>query len=136
MNARFPPIAHALLVAAGLLTACSDERTTLLGPSGVVDSDDSFFIMDATGKRWDVGHGRQYGLEPRLYAGGLGPFRIRPILNPQTVRPGDESYPSGGLFRILGVSLNGSTRAYPLGVMSTHEGVNEVFGDAHVAVAY
>ena len=65
-------------------------------PVAAVDTDDSAFIIDATGKRWDVGHGRRYGLAPWLYAGGLGPFRIQPILNPQMVVPGDESYPSGG----------------------------------------
>ena len=136
MIIRVPPIALTLFVTAGLLTACGDKVSINSGPAAIVDSDDSVFIIDSTGKRWDVGHGREYGLDPQLYLAGLGAFRIPPILNPQMVGPGDEGYPSASPFLILGVTLNGFTRAYSLGVMSTHEVANEVFGEAHVTVAY
>ena len=74
---------------------------------------------------------------PSGFQFGLGPFAILPIVNPRMLSPGDRDYPSRfGTFRVMGASLNGFTRAYPLGVMSGHEVVNEQFGDAHVAVAY
>ena len=51
--------------------------------------------------------------------------------------PGDLNYPSDDdNVLVLGVSLNGFTRGYPIQVMSKHEVVNEQFGDARVAVAF
>ena len=136
MITRFPPIALALFVTAGL-PACGGDVSTSSVPSAIVDPEDSAFIIDGTGKRWDVGHGSQYGLDPRGYEAGLGPFAIRPIRNPQMLGPGDEGYPSAASpFPILGVFLNGFARAYPLAVMYNHEVANEVFGETHVAVTF
>ena len=39
-------------------------------------------------------------------------------------------------FLMIGVHLNGITRAYQISIMGWHEVVNETFGEAHVAVAY
>ena len=51
--------------------------------------------------------------------------------------PGDPGYPlDTDSFAIMGTTLNGFTRAYPILVMSRHEVANERFGEAHVAVAY
>ncbi len=51
--------------------------------------------------------------------------------------PGDEGYPSDDDdFLVIGVNLNGFTRAYPIYIMRWKEVANEQFGDAHVAVAY
>ncbi len=120
-----------------LLTACGDLLSSTPGPVAVSRSDDTVVIVDQTGKRWDVGHGRTYGLSPSKYQFGLGPFAIAPIQNPQMLGPDDPGYPDPRqTFRMMGVALNGSVRAYPLGIMSRHEVANEVFGDAHVSVAY
>ena len=37
---------------------------------------------------------------------------------------------------MIGTSLNGFTRAYPIELLSRFEVANEQFGEAHVAVAY
>ena len=93
-------------------------------------------IQDRTGKIWDVTHAREYDMVPSGFQFGLGPFAILPIMNPRMLSPGDQDYPTRfGTFRVMGASLNGFTRAYPLGVMRGHEVANEQFGDAHVAVA-
>ena len=95
------------------------------------------YIQDDTGKRWDVTYGRNYGLEPDGYQFGLGPDAIRPINNPQMLSPGDAGYPADDEdFLMIGVHLNGITRAYQISIMGWHEVVNETFGEAHVAVAY
>jgi hypothetical protein len=125
------------VAATALLSACGDLFSSTPGPVAVSRSDDTVIIVDQTGKRWDVGHGRTYGLSPSKYQFGLGPFAIAPIQDPQMLAPTDPGYPSfRETFRVMGVALNGSVRAYPLGIMSRHEVANEIFGEAHVSVAY
>ena len=64
-------------------------------------------------------------------------FLIQPIIDPPMLSPDDPDYPaSNDNFLVMGTSLNGFTRAYPLSVMRWHEVANEQFGEAHVAVAY
>ncbi len=98
----------------------------------------TFSITDRTGKTWDVTHAfEKYGFIPQSFQYGLGPFAITPINNPQMLSPGDSGYPQDSdSFTILGTTLNGFTRAYPIWVMSRHEVANERFGQGHVAVAY
>ena len=95
-------------------------------------------IIDQTGKIWDVAHARKYGLTPSGYQYGLGPFAIRPLMNPEMLSLEDPGYPSDfANFMVLGTTLNGFTRAYPTwDVLSSFEIANEKFGDAHVAVAF
>ena len=95
------------------------------------------YIQDRVGKVWNVTQAQQYGMVPSGFQYGLGPFAIRPIMDPQMLSPGDPGYPSGYEdFLVLAANLNGFARAYPIGVMSRHEIANEQFGDAYVAVAY
>ena len=126
----------AVAVVAGL-GACTDLGGGPAGPAGVESSGESVKITDRTGKAWEVGNARKYGLVPGGFQFGLGPGAIPPINNPVMAVPGDSAYPSdGSTSRVMGVDLNGAIRAYSLAVMSRHEVVNEVFGEAHVAVAY
>jgi hypothetical protein len=99
---------------------------------------EKIFIVDRTGKRWDVTHAvRKYGFEPDKFEYGLGPNAIPPILSPQMLSSGEEGYPSDNeSFIVMGVSLKGHTRAYPLTVMTQHEVVDEQFADMAVAVTY
>jgi hypothetical protein len=95
-------------------------------------------MTDITGKVWDVTHAaRNYGMGPRNFEYGLGPFAIPPIMNARMLSPGDLNYPqdSHGTL-VIGTSLNGFTRAYPVEILGQFEIANEQFGDAHVAVAY
>ena len=94
-------------------------------------------IVDFEAKTWDVTHAQKYGMVPENFAHGLGIHHIRPITNPRMLSPGDEDYPSDDAdFFVIGVNLNGFTRAYPLFIMGWKEVADEQFGDAHVAVAY
>ena len=72
-----------------------------------------------------------------MFENGLGPFAVKPIINATMLSPGDLNYPldSQGIL-VIGTSLNGFTRAYPIEILSRFEVANEQFGEAHVAVAY
>ena len=104
----------------------------------VITRGDKIFIKDRTGKEWDVTHAvSEYGFEADKFQFGLGPNAIRPILNPKMVSPGSAGYPGNNEdFLVIGTTLSGDTRAYPLNVLSRHEVADEVFQDTHVAVAY
>lgn len=95
-------------------------------------------IVDRTGKNWNITHAvRTYGMVAANWNFGLGPNAIRPIVNPNFHRPGDASYPDpANQIRILGLSISGDVRAYPVWVLSSHEVVNDVVGGHHVAVTY
>ena len=100
--------------------------------------DGQIFIVDNTGKEWDVTHAANvYGMQPDRFQFGLGPNAIKPIQNPKFLNPGDPGYPADNDDRlVIGSVLNGVNRAYPIDVLSSHEIVDDLFGDAHVAVAY
>ena len=108
------------------------------------ESDEAFaienkiVIVDRTGKSWDITHAvRKYGMVALNWNFGLGPNAIKPIINPRFHEPGDPEYPGpSDRLRVLGLSIDGDTRAYPVWVLSSHEVVNDVVGGQHVAVTY
>lgn len=135
-----------------ILLSCQDsiELVDLSSPGEVIEDpegDDSgdtgnddrrIIITDRTGKEWDITHAvEKYGFDPGGFQFGLGPDAIKPITNPRMLCPGDDGYPEnedGSL--IMGVELNGLTRAYSLAIMSRHEVALEQFAGTDVAVAY
>ncbi len=104
----------------------------------VIREDGKIFVKDQTGKKWDITHAvENYGFDPGVFRHGLGPNAIRPIQNPQMLRPGESGYPNQNEeMVVLGTNLSGDSRAYPLSVLIRHEIANEKFGDTHVSVAY
>jgi len=104
----------------------------------VVRDDSKIFIEDRTGKNWDVTHAvSHYGFVPEDFQFGLGPFAIRPILDPEMLERGELGYPSdNNESLVIGTMLNGDTRAYPLDVLGSHEVADEQFDSTYVAVAY
>jgi len=104
----------------------------------VVREEGKIFIVDQTGKRWEVTHAvNKYGFVAEEFQFGLGPDAIRPILDPKHIDVGQEGYPADDAkFIVLGTRVKYRARAYPIEVMAIHEVVDEVFGDAHVAVTF
>jgi hypothetical protein len=123
-----------LLISSGCEIFSSDEGDE----AKVVRRDDKIFIEDRTGKDWDVTHAAsKYGFVPEQFQFGLGPFAIPPILNPQMVGQGESGYPANSNeSQVIGTTINGDTRAYPLDVLSRHEIADENFDSTYVAVAY
>ena len=66
----------------------------------------------------------------------LGKDGIPAILNPvfQTAQEAEENMRDGE--RVLGVSINGENKAYPLNLLSRHEIVNDTVGGQPVAVTW
>jgi hypothetical protein len=99
---------------------------------------DNLIIVDRTGKKWDVTHAfHAYGMDPLEFQFGLGPHAIRPLIEPRLLLPGEPGYPGPNDGRlVIGVKLNGESRAYNIGVLDAHEVVDERYGDVHVAVGW
>ena len=66
----------------------------------------------------------------------LGKDGIPSIDNPRFVGPGEADQQMQSFERVLGVSINGDHRAYPLNMLSRHEIVNDTVGGVHVAVTW
>jgi hypothetical protein len=122
-------------------------RVSATDTSGLFDRDisDAVFaiqgrivIIDRTGKIWDITHAvTHFDMVPRSFAYGLGPFAIRPVINPDYHSPGDPGYPGTHLdLEVIGVSIDGDSRAYPTGALCSFEVVNDIVGGQHVAVTY
>ena len=61
---------------------------------------------------------------------------IPSIDNPRFVSPVDADRQMESFERVLGVSINGDHRAYPLNMLSRHEIVNDTVGGKPVAVTW
>ena len=61
---------------------------------------------------------------------------IPAILEPRFVRPEDVPPEFRDAELVLGLSLNGESKAYPLDVLSHHEAVNDVVGGVTVVVTW
>ena len=66
----------------------------------------------------------------------LGKDGIPSIDNPRFVGPGQADQQMQSYERVLGVSINGDHRAYPLNMLSRHEIVNDTVGGVPVAVTW
>lgn len=65
----------------------------------------------------------------------LGKDGIPAILDPQFLLPADASQMKANE-RVIGLSINGEHRAYPLNLLSRHEIVNDTVGGVPVAVTW
>ncbi len=66
----------------------------------------------------------------------LGKDAIPAILDPQFISAGEAVSQMQPSERVLGVSINGEHRAYPLNLLSRHEIVNDTVGGKPVAVTW
>ena len=66
----------------------------------------------------------------------LGKDGIPAILDPQFVSASEAAEQMVGAERVLGVSINGDHRAYPLNQLSRHEIVNDEVGGVPLAVTW
>ncbi len=66
----------------------------------------------------------------------LGKDGIQAILDPQFISAAEAVSQMQPSERVLGVSINGEHRAYPLNLLSRHEVVNDTVGGKPVAVTW
>lgn len=128
------------LVLAVIVAGCTNsiEEPEFSDDIVIQPNDSTIFIVDQTGKQWDVTHAvNNYGFIAEDFQFGLGPNAIQPIQNPQFLEPGDPDYPdTTETFLVIGVDLQADQRAYPINVLSRHEIANEEIGGEIVAVGY
>jgi len=126
-----------VVVVALIVSGCETVMEEAPKAEVVVDNGRTF-IVDKTGKRWDVTHAAsKYGFVPSEFQFGLGPNAIKPINSPSFVGPGQSGYPSADeKFIVIGTTLLGESRAYAIADLTPHEVVNEQFVDEIVAVGW
>jgi hypothetical protein len=129
--------ATAVLCLAALATAfgpsCSFEKTS------VTESErGSVVLVDLDGKHWDITTAvYDYGFQVDRFEFGLGKDAIKPLIEPRLLSVGDPGYPGPTVdFAVIGAPFPGDIRAYDIDYITRFEVVDEVVGDAHVAVAY
>ncbi len=131
-------LAAVLLSMAWLACSSSTTSSEEPAPPPTVQQENKIYIVDKTGKRWDVTHAeKRYGMKASQFQFGLGPNAIPPINHPKFVQAGDPEFPDPNkTFLVIGTQLRGEARAYPLFILKTHEIVNDVFEDKPVAIGY
>ena len=114
-------------------TSGNNSYTTITDPEQI-------YITDRTGKKWNVTHAvENYGFEASKFQFGLGPYAIQPINEPVFIAPGENGYPSSShtnAMQVIGTTILGESRAYPLETLTRYEILNDAFGDVHVAVGF
>lgn len=125
------------LVALAMLAGC-ESSTFPQSTSPDTDPDGNLFITDQTGKQWDITYAvEELGFEAERFNFGLGPNAILPILEPEFYFPGDDGYPSPtSSLRVLGATLEGDSKAYPVGIVARHEVVNDFLASRPIAAGY
>ena len=99
---------------------------------------DSTWIVDGTGKRWDVAYAIEVlNWSTNNFAFGLGPYWFSPITNPDFIEMGHPNFPSPDQsFEVIGITVNGESRAYPTSALIGHEVINDTIGSNFIAVTY
>ena len=99
---------------------------------------DTIFVVSQDGMRWDITYAARYlDMDSASFRNGGGGFSSRPILYPEFLSEGDAGYPiDSEAFPVVGISVNGESRAYPPTAIGANEVVDEVFGSTYLAVAY
>lgn len=94
-------------------------------------------LVDYTGREWDITTAvHKYGFRP-VWGNGIGPYTIKPFINVEMLYPNDLGYPSTNeYFPVIGVSIDGDTRAYNIREMTRNEVADEYVGGVPLAVTY
>ncbi len=99
---------------------------------------DTIILVDRNGREWDISDGvHLYGLEADSFNFGLGVDAFPPIMFPDILKPGDSGYPTANLtYGVLGVTIDGQSRAYRKSTLRGNEVVNDTIGEYNVAATY
>ena len=122
--------------------SCSETKmitsSDITASSPPITENKKIFIKDRTGKLWDITHAKnKYGFQPQFFQFGLGPFAIRPLMNPDMCHPGDEGFPiANANHPVIGVQIGNESHAYPLRILKSFEVVNTNINKQPVAPSY
>lgn len=107
-------------------------------PATPLPGDTPIVITDRKGEDWVVSTAvRKYGFKAERFDYGLGLGVIRPITDPGVARPGHGPYPApDDQMPVVGVTVLGESRAYPVRPMTAHEVVNDTVAGVHLAATW
>lgn len=121
------------VIVALALAACSSERASIQfvsTPSPVLAQDSIATPLPGNLDQVTfIEDNREYTIRQLIPRDG-----ILPIYNPNFVNATDATYDPDEL--VMGVSINGDTRAYPVGILRSREMVNDVVGGIPVLVTW
>jgi len=115
-----------------------DPVDQLDGAEAAVAVPELITITDRHGDVWEITHAvRRHGMSLPGWENGIGRHTLRPIIEPALSCAGDIDFPDpDNLTVVLGMVIEGEARAYKLGDLNDTEVVDDIIGEAHVAVTY
>lgn len=99
---------------------------------------DPIIITDVTGEDFDITNAvLKHNMILAFWQFGLGRRAITPIINPFMLEPGNAGYPDeNNLADVIGVNFQGDARAYMVRDLNSHEVVDDLVGEQHLAATY
>ena len=91
------------------------------------------FIVDQTGKKWDVSQAESLGFNPQRFQYGIGKNAFT-TLNDSHVKADSESLKDHS--RVIGIKNETASHAYSVGRLRYHEIANTHIGDKPIAAGY
>ena len=94
---------------------------------------DHVFIVDQTGKKWDVTQAQSLGFKPEGFQYGIGKNAFT-TLDDSHVKDGPETLRDRS--RVIGIKKETESHAYSVGKLKYHEIANTHIGDTPIAAGY
>jgi hypothetical protein len=126
------PVVATAVLALLLLVQCRDG-TSGGEPAFVKKEGDKVFVIDRVGERWDVTQAGDLGFRPEGFQYGIGKNAFTPLDDTRLSGDASDVPPHT---RVIGISVEGDSKAYSVSRLSRHEVSNSMLGGKPVAVAY
>ena len=114
-----------VLIAAGTFAQIEAAR--------VLEEGSNTYLIDRTGKRWDITQARSIGFVPLGFEFGIGRNAFRP-LNDTDWQPDTRGHRPG--MPIIGISGDDDSHAYSVEKLRYHETANTLLGSSAIVVGY
>ncbi len=114
-----------------LAAGCVEVDETAFSP--VLKEDERTYIVDRTGKRWDISQALSLGFKPDKFQYGLGKDAFTP-LDDTHLSSDSNNVPES--LRVIGVAEGNDSRAYSVSRLRRHEISNSMLSNKPVAVGY
>ncbi len=120
-----------LLVSGFSVSAAENER----GPRQVVERDGKRDLFGCEGPRQDFDV-TQFRLDPAQLHYGIGREKFPALIAPEFLTAGEAKGVFPDTEPVLGLSIGGEAKAYPISLLTHHEVVNDVVGGKPIFAAY
>ncbi len=129
---KIQAMAFCILLASNLAAGAGEiER----GPLRVVERDGKQYLFGGEDPHQDFDV-TQFRLDPAQLHYGLGREKFSALITPEFLSANEASRSLGEKEPVLGVSIGGEAKAYPIALLTRHEVVNDVVGGRPIFAAY